>query len=67
MPSEKTSDPVRRCDRTVLCRLYSCFVQGIGICSAAALLHLSEQEVIVSYMRFSLGEVSARLRRFEHP
>ena len=66
MPSDTSADLVHRSDRTVLSRLYSCFVQGITIGSAAEKLKLSELEVTVMYMRFSLGAVSAELRRYEH-
>lgn len=66
MPSDSSADLVHRKDRTVLSRLYSCFVQGIRIDSTAAQLKLSELEVTVMYMRFSLGAVSAELRRYEH-
>ena len=66
MPSDSSTDLVHRKDRTVFSRLYSCFVQGITIGSAAEKLKLSELEVTVMYMRFSLGAVSAELRRYEH-
>lgn len=66
MPCEPATDLLHRRDRSVLSRLYSCFVQGITIGSAAEKLKLSELEVTVMYMRFSLGAVSAELRRYEH-
>ena len=66
MPSEPATDLLHRKDRTIFSRLYSCFVQGIRIDSTAAQLKLSELEVTVMYMRFSLGAVSAELRHYEH-
>ena len=66
MRSDSSTDLVHRRDRTVFSRLYSCFVQGIRIESTAAQLKLSELEVTVMYMRFSLGAASAELRRYEH-
>ncbi len=62
--SYDSGSSLHRLDETAVRRLFNCFVQGNRIASAAAKLQMSETEVTVWYMRFSLGEAVSELRRF---